>query len=110
MKIYKSPQVGTNDSRFEFSFSGEIITATFDGITDIFDFSGFLDGEADFSMIETMLEYNPILKAQRVDGTLSVELLDFISEDATEEEKFPECIEVLAWQKSSGKKNKNKKK
>ena len=94
MKIYKSPQVGTNDSRFEFSFSGEIITATFDGITDIFDFSGFLDGEADFSMIETMLEYNPILKAKRVDGTLSVELLNFISEDASEAEKFPEWIEV----------------
>ena len=45
-------------------------------------------------MIETVLECNPILKAQRVDGTLSVELLNFISEDASEAEKFPEWIEV----------------
>ena len=48
----------------------------------------------DYSMIETVLEYNPILKATKVDGILSVELLNFISEDATEEEKFPEWIEV----------------
>ena len=94
MKIYKSPQVGTNDSRFEFSFSGEIITATFDGITDIFDFSGLPDGEVDFSKIETTLPYNPILIARRVDGILSVELLNFISEDASELERFPEWIEV----------------
>ena len=94
MKIYKSPQVGADEKRFEFEFSGEVIVATFDGVTDTFDFTGFPDGEAHYSMIETILEYNPILKATKVDGILSVELLNFISEDATEAEKFPEWIEV----------------
>lgn len=94
MRIYKSPQVGADEKRFEFEFSGETITAIFDGVSDTFDFTGFPDGEVDYSMIETVLEYNPILKATKVDGVLSVELLNFISEDATEAEKFPEWIEV----------------
>lgn len=94
MKIYKSPQVRADEKRFEFEFSGEVIVATFDGIEDTFDFTGFPDGEVDYSMIETVLEYNPILKATKVDGILSVELLNFISEDAKEEDKFPEWIEV----------------
>ena len=94
MRIYKSPQVGADEKRFEFEFSGETITVIFDGVSDTFDFTGFPDGEVGYSMIETVLEYNPILKATKVDGILSVELLNFISEDATEEEKFPEWIEV----------------
>ena len=94
MRIYKSPQVGADEKRFEFEFSGETITVIFDSVSDTFDFTGFPDGEVDYSMIETVLEYNPILKATKVDGVLSVELLNFISEDATEEEKFPEWIEV----------------
>lgn len=94
MRIYKSPQVGADEKRFEFEFSGEVIVATFDGIEDTFDFTEFPDGEVDYSMIETVLEYNPILKATKVDGILSVELLNFISEDATEEEKFPEWEEI----------------
>ena len=94
MRIFKSPQVGVDEKRFEFEFSGEMIIATFDGVSDTFDFTGLPDGEVDYSMIETVLEYNPILKATKVDGILSVELLNFISEDATEAEKFPEWIEV----------------
>ena len=94
MRIYKSPQVGADEKRFKFEFSGEVIVATFGGVSDTFDFTGFSDGEAHYSMIETILEYNPILKAIKVNGILSVELLNFISEDATEAEKFPEWIEV----------------
>ena len=94
MRIYKSPQIRADEKRFEFEFSGEMIIATFDDVSDTFDFTGLPDGEVDYSMIETILEYNPILKATKVDGILSVELLNFISEDATEEEKFPEWIEV----------------
>ena len=94
MRIYKSPQVGADEKRFEFEFSGETITVIFDGVSDTFDFTGFPDGEVGYSMIETVLEYNPILKATKVDGILSVELLNLISEDATEAEKFPEWIEV----------------
>ena len=94
MRILMSPQVMLEDKRFEFVFSGESITATFDGDADTFDFSGLPDGGVDFSMIETTLAYNPIIIARRVDGVLSVELLNFISEDASELERFPEWIEV----------------
>ena len=94
MRILMSPQVTFEDKRFDFVFSGESISATFDGETDAFDFSELPDGEVDFSMIETTLEYNPIIVARRVDGILSVELLNFISEDASELEKFPEWVEV----------------
>ena len=94
MRILMSPQVMLEDQRFDFVFSGESISATFDGETDTFDFSGLPDGEVDFSKIETTLPINPILIARRVDGVLSVELLNFISEDASELERFPEWIEV----------------
>ena len=94
MRILMSPQVMLEDQRFDFVFSGESITATFDGETDTFDFSGLPDGEVDFSTVETTLPYNPIIIARRVDGTLSVELLNFISEDASDAERFPEWIEV----------------
>ena len=94
MRILMSPQVTFEDKRFDFVFSGESISATFDGETDAFDFSELPDGEVDFSMIETTLPYNPILIARRVDGVLSVELLNFISEDASDAERFPEWIEV----------------
>ena len=94
MRILMSPQVMLEDQRFDFVFSGESISATFDGETDTFDFSGLPDGEVDFSKIETTLPINPILIARRVDGVLSVELLNFISEDASDAERFPEWIEV----------------
>ena len=94
MRILMSPQVMLEDKKFDFTFSGDTITATFDGETDTYDFSGLPDGEVDFSMIETTLAYNPIIMARRVDGVLSVELLNFISEDASELKRFPEWIEV----------------
>ena len=94
MRILMSPQVMLEDQRFDFVFSGESISATFVGETDTFDFSGLPDGEVDFSKIETMLPINPILIARRVDGVLSVELLNFISEDASDAERFPEWVEV----------------
>ena len=94
MRIYKSPQVREDEKRFGFEFSGEMIVATFDGVSDTFDFTGLPDGEVNYSMIETILAYSPIVSAKKVDGILSVELLNFIPEDATEAEKFPEWIEV----------------
>ena len=94
MRIYKSPQIRADEKRFEFEFSGEMIVATFDGVSDTFDFTGLPDGEVNYSMIETILAYSPIVSAKKVDGILSVVLFIFISEDATEEEKFPEWIEV----------------
>lgn len=94
MRILKSPQIHFDGKQFEFSFSGEAITVTFDSTTDTFDFTGLPDGELDFSRVETTLPYNPIIRAERVAGVLSVELLHFIPEDAPAIDKFPEWIEV----------------
>lgn len=94
MRILKSPQIRFDEERFAFSFDGEIITATLGEESNTFDFSAFPDGEVNWSMIETNLPYNPIIKASRVNGTLSVEIINFIAEDAPEEDKFPEWIEV----------------
>lgn len=71
-----------------YKFKGELITATIDGITDVFDFSTVPDGVAD--QIDTILPLNPVLSAKKVNGVLFVELLNFIDEDATEEERFPD--------------------
>lgn len=94
MRVMKSPQVRFDDVRFTFVFEGETVSATLNGVTDTFDFTGLPDGEIDSSMVETILEYNPIIRAKREAGVLSVEIMNFIPEDATEEEKFPEWIEV----------------
>lgn len=92
MRILLTPQV--NDITISYSFSGEIITATIGEVTDTFDFSGFPDGEINFNDIETILPSHPVIEAKRENGILSVQLLNCISEDATNEEKFPEWIEV----------------
>lgn len=89
MRILKSPQIRFDDKRFAFSFNGEKITATINGLSDKFDFSAFPDGIMDSSMVETTLEYNPIISAERINGILSVRLINFIDEDATALEQFP---------------------
>ena len=94
MNIKYSPCVSFDGKRFTYVFDGEKIEVAFDGVSEIFDFEGFPDGEMDSSLVETVLKHNPIISAKKVDGILSVELLNFISEDATEAEKFPEWIEV----------------
>ncbi len=92
MQVKFSPQ--RNDNRIEYGFSGEVITATIGEKTDTFNFSVVPDGQAVVYNIETTLPINPIVSAKRTDGMLSVELLNFIGADATEEEKFPTWQEV----------------
>lgn len=94
MKILFSPQV--NEEKIIYCFEGEKITATFRGVTDVFDFSDMPDGKIDnpFEDIETTLDVNVIISAERVGGELKVELLNFIGFDAAEEERFPEWFEV----------------
>ena len=94
MMIFKTPQIRFDDKRLDYFFSGDIITATYDGVEDVFDFSELPDGEVDSSLIDTILEFNPIIIAKKENGVLSVELLNFISEDASEQDKFPEWMEV----------------
>lgn len=59
---------------------------------DTFDFSTMPDGVA--QEFTTILPFNPILRAERKDGILSVELIKYVGPDATEQERFPEWMEV----------------
>ncbi len=95
MMIYKSPQMN-EEIRYTYSFEGECVIVLFgeDGI-DHFDFSGFkTDGEVRVETIETILPINPIVSAKRIDGTLYVEVIHFIDNSSSEEDRFPEWKEV----------------
>ena len=88
MLVHYSPQRG--DRSLSYKFSGETITATLDGESDTFDFSGLPDGELDVSALETTLDICPVLAARRVDGQLEVTLLKFHGPNPSPEEAFPE--------------------
>lgn len=85
MKILLSPCF--SDKKIEYEFNGQVITASVDGVTDTFDFTDMPDGQA--ANINTTLPINPIIEAKKENGELSVVLLHYIGEDATEEELFP---------------------
>lgn len=92
MNILFNPQV--NDSQtIYYRFMDETITVTIKGDVDVFDFNGLPIGQADG--IETILPVNPIIRAERKDdGQLYVELVKFITEDASEDEKYPTWMVV----------------
>ena len=92
MKIYKSPQVRMDGKRFIYSFIGEKITVTFEGVTDVFDFTA-VRSAVKVSTIRTNLEINPIEKVE-YDGTLKITITNFIGPDASEEERYPNFEEV----------------
>lgn len=91
MRIFYSPQGNERDT-ITYDIQGEVITATLNGVSDIFDFTELPDGIA--TEIISDLPINPVVKVEREAGVLYVELLNYIREDATEFEKFPEWIEV----------------
>lgn len=101
MKIYLSPTVPPNSiDRIKYEFEEDIIKVKLpDGTNDTFDFTEFPDGELQVYddkgnlLIETELTINVILSAKRVDGELSVELVNYIGTDAPENERFPEWID-----------------
>ena len=88
MRITYSPQ--RSDRSLSYEFDGETITATLDGKSDTFDFSGLPDGELDVSALETTLDICPVLAARRVNGQLEVTLLKFHGPNAPESERYPE--------------------
>ena len=100
MMVLYSPQV--SDKEIIYSFDGDIITATIEGMTDVFDFSGTSDGLLQLYSAEppfeplfiTSLPLMPILSAKRENGVLQVEILRFIGADADENEKYPQWQEV----------------
>lgn len=87
MKVFFSPQYNPIE-KIKYEFENEKIKVTYNGITDIFDFSAMPDGKA--TDIETVLPFNPIISAERKKGVLYVKLIHFIGPDATENERFPD--------------------
>ena len=114
MQILYTPQ--NNDRhKFEYEIANERITATLyeypitltedpEGVliietgtrikkgTDTFDFSGLPDGETEG--IETELPFNPIVSAERREGELRIQLINFITAEADEAERYPEWEEI----------------
>lgn len=109
MKIKYSPQ--RNDDLLEYEIKGEVITATLklgheeiteegevtfitdEEYTDTFDFTDMPDGKLEEST--STLPVDPLLSAERIDGVLHVTLLKYHGANATQEELFPEEIEVM---------------
>ena len=93
MRYFLSPQVNA-ENKIQYQFCEESIIATIGDLSDTFDFSGLPDGMANGFEITTSLPICPVLQAERVDGALSVTLLNFIGEDASDEQRFPTWQEV----------------
>lgn len=86
MRIKYSPQ--RSDLPLSYQFSGDIITATMDGKSDVFDFSSLPPGRA--AIIDSTLDPCPVLAAERTaDGELRVTLRTHHGPNAPESERFP---------------------
>ena len=90
MIIKLSPQVRENN-KIWYEIEDQKITATINGMTDTFDFTGMPNGELqrwddeDNELIETELDEVPIRSAEKTDGVLSVEILFTIDTDEKDE-------------------------
>jgi len=99
MKILFSPQVRDDHKRIKYSFDEDVFQATYEGVTDTFDFRDFPDGELEIyneqgeSLIETSLSIQPIVSAKKEKGILYLELLNYIGLEASKEERFPGWID-----------------
>lgn len=94
MKILYSPQINEN-SVIEYNFTGDKVTATINGKTDTFDFTGMPNVELNpYEDIETELDINPFVRVWREKGVLYLELLKFIQPNSPHEDKFPDWIDV----------------
>lgn len=86
MRYRFSPVRG--DQPIDYDIGKDVVTATIGNVTDTFDFSSMPDGKAEG--IQSTLPINPVVSAERVEGMLSVELINYIGKAATEEERFPD--------------------
>ena len=93
MKVYKSPQVRMDGKRIIYAFNNSKITATIDGVTDVFDLTG-IKSAVNAKSIKTTLDINPIERIDYVDGELEVRVTNYIGADSTEAERFPYFQEV----------------
>lgn len=95
VKILYSPVVGLEgQEQLIYTIEDEVLTVSYGLETDEFDFTDLPEGSLDCSDVDSTLSVQPIRSARKENGILYLELLHFISEDATDEEKFPEWVEV----------------
>lgn len=92
MKIYLSPQITFDTDYILYVFEGDKITATYNGESDLFDFTAMPNGIA--NAITSNLAINPIISAKRINNVLYVELMNLIPEYATEKEMFPDWVDA----------------
>ena len=91
MRVKLTPQYNPEKS-IAYTFGSDSFIAEMDGVTDTFDFSKV--SELDPRHIKTSLPVNPVVRVERVGGVLQLTLINYIDEEATEAEKFPEYMEV----------------
>jgi len=92
IRVYFSPIVW--DREINYAIENERITITAEGITEEYDFTGLPNGSLESQDIEIPFTFLPIITAEKVEGILYIEVLNPISQKASEFEKFPEWIEV----------------
>jgi hypothetical protein len=97
MRVLYTLQINDRDT-LEYTFNGSVITATLNGATDVFDFTGMPDGKATVHgrnpEIVSTLPICPVIEAEVENGVLSVQLLKFISANMLAEEQAYGWIEV----------------
>jgi hypothetical protein len=76
-----------------YTFSGESVTATIDGVSDTFDLSALPEG-AELTAVETELPANPLVSARRGGGVLEVVLLRWYDDEDDEAVRWPQWEEV----------------
>ena len=93
MRIYKSPQVRMDDKRIDYSAKGDKLIVTVEGVSDTFDFTNVV-GVLNMVSVRTTLNFNPIQKVERKNGNIEVTTINYIGQNATDEERFPHFQEV----------------
>lgn len=103
MRILYSPQVRADLKKINYQFIDETIIAEYEGLINTYNLSEMQEcfnqiivnenGEMEIKpyIPETVFSFSPIINAFR-DNMLNVELINFISADAPESEKYPNWL------------------
>ena len=91
MKVKLTPQYNPNQV-IKYTFGADSFVAEIGGITDTFNFIEV--SELSPRQIKTTLPINPVVQIERVNGELQLTLINYINEEATETERFPEFEDV----------------
>ena len=91
MRVKLTPQYNPNQV-IKYTFGADSFVAEIGGISDTFNFIGV--SELSPRQIKTTLPINPVVQIDRVNGELQLTLINYINDEATETERFPEYMEV----------------